>query len=106
MHSIDIGVSRDENWTVLSAVGSIDMASVADLHAAIDGQASDRVALDLSKVDFIDSTGLRALLIAVRDRPGLVLLRPSEPVTDLLTITALTDRFSVIESLAELNRDG
>ena len=49
---------------VLTARGEIDMASVSDLHDALETALGNggEFWLDLSEVDFMDSTGLTALV--------------------------------------------
>jgi anti-anti-sigma factor len=62
-----------------------------------DGHAS--VVLDLAAVTFLDSSGIRALLVA-RQRAlacgtQLVLRRPSPPVQRVLALTRLVERFEI-----------
>lgn len=60
--------SRDPDGALRLAIeGELDVA-VADLLSAHLGQLAEdrvRIRLDLSRVEFIDSTGLRAILVAV-----------------------------------------
>ena len=58
---------------VVAAQGELDIAAVADLHAALDEARAagfDQVVLDLSGVTFIDSAGVAVVLSAAADRPG------------------------------------
>ena len=54
--------------------------------------------LDLREVTFIDSTGLRALVVAAQGRSraeSLVLRAPSPAVRRLLELTSLTEQLAI-----------
>jgi anti-anti-sigma factor len=81
---------------VLALVGEIDMVSAASafepVHVAI--QAGDRhIVLDLSEVEFMDSSGLRELVAAhhaaFEKAIRLEVRAPSNPVRDVLVLTGL-----------------
>ena len=84
--------------------GELDLASqgtaLYELVPVIE-KGPEAVVLDLSGVEFIDSTGLRVLLTcqrrAAESRTQLVLASPSEAVRRLLDVTKLTDRFDYAE---------
>ncbi|MEX2655860.1 MAG: STAS domain-containing protein [Acidimicrobiia bacterium] len=44
--------------------GEIDIKTAPELEAAITDRASDHLVIDVNDVDFIDSTGLRVLVVA------------------------------------------
>lgn len=72
--------------------GELDLATAEDLGAVLGTARSDGrpLVLDFSKVSFMDSSGLRALLAAVRSRAGqgpLVILNPTAPVRRVFDIT-------------------
>ena len=61
-----IDTRREGDRVVVAPTGEIDLATSGQLHAALTeafGSVED-VDLDLTDVTFIDSTGLRALLLA------------------------------------------
>ncbi len=68
---------------------------VAELQARTDGD----VVLDCSHLEFIDSTGLGALMDAARNleraQRALVLTRPSDHLGQLLQLTCLAEIFHV-----------
>lgn len=90
-------VSIDDDGVVIAA-GDVDLAGGPVLEQAILRQeASGPVVIDLSAVDFIDSSGLRSLLWASRrakDRGADVELRsPSPGVQRLLSLTGTAEQF-------------
>jgi anti-sigma B factor antagonist len=94
-----IKVSIDDAGAVI-AEGDIDLAGGPLLDSAIERiEGSDPVIIDLTNVEFIDSSGLRSLLAASRranDRGTAVVLRnPSSSVVRLLTITGTTEQFQL-----------
>ena len=80
---------------VLRLAGDLDVDTAADLRVAIDasGRGRRRVVLDLAQIEFMDSTGLAALLKAnqqMRDRGGELVLRAVPAQVDrLLRLTDL-----------------
>ncbi len=57
--------STRENGTVITLAGTVDMYASPDLKRRLDGlteQTTARIVIDLSGVDFIDSSGLAALV--------------------------------------------
>ncbi len=84
----------------LSIVGVVDSHTAAQLADAMTAHgAGGDLALDLSGVDFIDSSGLRILVNAHRQLEAaghqLVLTRASDAVTRLLEITGLADHLHI-----------
>jgi anti-sigma B factor antagonist len=64
-----VSVSRDGNGAIeVSVQGELDLGSAPELEQALERElaAGNDVLLDLSRVDFIDSTGLRAIVASVR----------------------------------------
>ena len=71
MVGMSFGVARDvrRSETVLSVTGDLDIATIEVLRTEVEDAvttAPQRLYLDLSAADFIDSTGCRELLRAVR----------------------------------------
>jgi anti-anti-sigma factor len=86
---------------VLALRGEVDLASVAVLQAAVDRVrtcGAAEVWIDLTAVEFIDSTGLSALVAARRglvpDR-SLMLICPDGPALRVIKVAGL-DRVFVI----------
>lgn len=73
--------------------GEIDAHTAPTIAAAIADSTADRLIIDLSGVDFVDSSGLRVLIEAHQNRQAdgrsLVLARPSAVVSRLLDIAGI-----------------
>ena len=91
---IRVDVAQDGGIVLMTVRGEIDIASDDELAAALDRVAiSERVVLDLSAVDFMDSSGLAVVLRqAMRrsDAGGALHIRePSQSVRRLLEFCCL-----------------
>lgn len=71
--TLQISSERADDAIVLILSGELDIASAPSLERSIETLASEgaeRVVIDLSGVTFMDSTGLRALLLAQQRTSG------------------------------------
>lgn len=99
---LSVDTSRVGDWSVLRVGGEIDLATAPTLRehlvSVIDG-GDHRVIIDLGGVDFIDSTGLGALiggLKRVRGLDGDLRLVCSEPrILKVFDITGLDKVFDI-----------
>jgi anti-anti-sigma factor len=96
---------------VLAVEGDIDLATVGTLRAAIASALDSwerEVWIDLSRVAFMDSTGLYALIEARRALADhgrqLVVICPSGPVRRLLALTGVDGELTVLSSRADAQR--
>ena len=92
--------------TVVSVKGEVDLYTAPSLKERVADLVSagrSRLAVDLSGVEFMDSTGLGVLIGGLKrckEAGGsLALIAPREPVTKVLAITGLDKVFSVHETL-------
>jgi anti-sigma B factor antagonist len=99
-------VSRGERdgFVVLVLGGDLDLLSRDRFEAAVEAlrPLPAPLLVDLSGVDFVDSTGLNGLFTAravALEETGstLHLLAPTRPVRRLLELTASTDLFVVLD---------
>ena len=98
------------DYVVMSIHGEIDLYSVPRLQrefaSVLASGARVRLIVDLSGVDFCDSTGINVLLAAhrqVRDAGGgLQLAAPRPVVTKILQVTGLKNVFTVIDSVPQV----
>lgn len=96
------------DWTVIAVVGEVDMATGPKLRDDVLGTlaaGSHHIVLDLSKVTFMDSSGLGALLGSHR-RARLLegeirLAAPSYRVTEILRLTSLDRVFKIHPTVVE-----
>jgi anti-sigma B factor antagonist len=92
----------------MSVHGEIDLYTVPrlqrELASALAGGGKPRLIVDLSGVDFCDSTGVNALLAAhrqARDSGGdLELAAPRPAVRKILQVTGLEAVFTVVDNPA------
>ena len=106
-----VSVASQKGWEVLTVTGEIDMATAPRfrqrLLALISGGAQN-VVIDLSGVDYIDSTGLGVLMGGakrVRSAGGDIRLVTTGPrLADLIELTRLDrvlDMFESVEAAIE-----
>jgi anti-sigma B factor antagonist len=93
-------VARQRNVAEVTAVGEIDIHTCVQLEEALlnlVGDGVSRITLDLAEVAFIDSSGLRALVVAHKaleeHRGALVVANPSTVTARLLEVTGLKSLF-------------
>ncbi|MFN2615992.1 MAG: STAS domain-containing protein [Thermoleophilaceae bacterium] len=108
---IDFGVvdeEVDERTHVVAPRGEIDALTAPQLGRRLLGLVDDgktRVVVDLSRVTFMDSTGIGVLLNALRalaSRSGrLVVVCPTKRVLRPFEVTGLVDRLAISRSREE-----
>jgi anti-anti-sigma factor len=95
--------SRTGSSVVVAVAGELDAYSAPSLEtltARLQSEGCTAVTLDLSETTFVDSSALRTLLALHSDLEtiggdGLTLRAPSDAVSRLLTITGLTQHFTL-----------
>lgn len=97
--NLTVTVSDDDPALVV-AEGQIDSFTSTSLDEALAALPADRsISVDLSGVEFVDSSGLRVIVRAhKRQLAGgseLIILKPSDPVSRLLDITGLTPELTI-----------
>lgn len=88
--------SAEGEIAVVVARGEVDLANYEELAGALaspECERSDGVLLDLRELDFMDSSGLQAVLTAARASQGrfAVLLREGSAISSLFEIAELSD---------------
>jgi anti-sigma B factor antagonist len=84
--------------------GELDLATVPRVQEAVEallGQGASKLVIDLSRLAFVDSSGLR-MFIALNDRAAdegwaLALIRPAEPSLSVFQITGAEQNLPFIE---------
>ena len=94
--SLSIRVSRDGGALVLGLSGELDLENAATLDdqlARAEDSDAQKIVLDLRGLRFIDSSGLKSILIATRrsreDGNRLGILRGRGEVASLLEVTGI-----------------
>jgi anti-anti-sigma factor len=90
---------------VITLRGELDVLATADLELELtrlaDEPGVDVVALDMRSLDFLDSSGLRAVVLASRllgeNERRLVLVRGPSPVQRVFEITRMTERLEFVD---------
>ncbi len=106
---LQLSTRRAEARAVVTVGGEVDLETASQLgQHALDAvrDVSPHVALDLSGVTFMDSTGLKVLLSIQRraDLAGgsLAVTGATRSVRKILALTGLDQTFALYDSLAEL----
>jgi anti-sigma B factor antagonist len=104
-----VGTRIEEPWTVVEVAGELDLHTSPPLREhlleLIQGGA-DHLALDLTQVEFMDSSSLGSLVTClkrVREREGkLVLVGVGGTPMKVLNLTGLDRVFDIVGSTTEL----
>jgi anti-sigma B factor antagonist len=112
--ALEVDTRLEQGVGVIALRGELDIAGAATLDAELDRVSRSpglhALVVDLSRVEFMDSTGLRAVVVAGRRageagvRFGLV--RGGEPVQRVFDLTRMTERMTWVSSPAELTDGG
>jgi anti-sigma B factor antagonist len=93
-------------WTVVSVFGEVDVATAPELKERLTGLVNEgrvKLVLDLSGVDFLDSTGLGMIVSALkraRTHGGdLSIVCTESRITRLFEITGLDKALTVLPSV-------
>lgn len=104
-----IDVSRNGDRVVLRLGGELDLASVPLLESEVENAMVEdpaTVILDLSTLEFIDSTGLRAILSldkrCTESGQAFALVRGSQQVQRLMNMTRVDEHLKIIDSPEEI----
>jgi anti-anti-sigma factor len=92
---------------LITLLGELDMLAIAELESELERVTEDVVALDLRSLLFLDSAGLRTILVA-RDRLDsedrrLVLVRGCRDVQRVFEITRTTERLEFVDAPEQVN---
>ena len=108
MEQLGIAISEQGGFVVLAVAGEVDAYTAPQLREAftqIVADGADRnVVVDLSRVSFMDSTGIGALVSGRRrlaEGAQLRLISTQPNVTKLFALTGLTKVFPIFPTLAE-----
>jgi anti-sigma B factor antagonist len=101
---LDVTTEHHPGQTRVVLIGELDIASTQTLEQelfAIEANSPGTLVLDLRRVEFIDSTGLRALIAADErarsEGRRLALVQGPHAVERLLSVTQLDQRLDIVE---------
>ena len=102
MSRFGLQTTADGPVALITLRGELDMFATAELEQELDRLTEDVVALDLRPLLFLDSAGLRTIMLA-RSRLGsqdrrLVLVRGPQCVQRVFEITRTTDRLEFVDA--------
>ena len=102
-----VTVASYEGWEVLTVTGEIDMATAPRFRQrllALIGGGAQNLVIDLSGVDYIDSTGLGVLMGGAKRVRGaggdIRLVTAGARLTDLIELTRLDRVLDVYDSVS------
>jgi anti-anti-sigma factor len=103
---LSLSLTRVGHRLVVAAAGEIDIASAGELREALAGAVSSGAAeiwLDLSDVEFMDSTGVTAIVDARGNLDGrrFALICPDGPVRRVIEIAGIDHAIAIHASRAE-----
>ena len=104
--SVDVRSAAGADTAVVTPRGEIDLATADELAAALrlpECSGADSVVLDLTQVAFMDSSGLRVLLMLAEERGEQLatVLAEESAVTRLLELVEVIDRLQPAGSVEE-----
>jgi anti-sigma B factor antagonist len=103
---LQLATRREGDAAVLSVGGDVDNDTAPQLREAIAaafGEGVQRVVVDLSETDFLDSSGLGALVGASKehsDESALRLVCPRPQLRKLFEISRLNEIFEIFDDVA------
>lgn len=105
---LSVDVFQSGRTTVVTVAGELDLASVGLVEQALpEIRPGARLVLDLRPLTFMDSTGLRLLmqldLRARAEQWKFAIARTGGAVADLLRLTRMEDRVSVVADPGEID---
>ena len=107
MRLLEVTTETDGATARLTLTGELDIAGAARVEQElerIEQALPSTLVLDLSQLDFMDSTGLRVILAAdERSREQarrFVIVRGSDTVQRIIAMTRLDERLEIVDDLA------
>jgi anti-sigma B factor antagonist len=109
MPNLDFETTRDGTVAVVAPSGELDISGATILEAELERLAADpelgSVVLDLRGLEFMDSSGLRLVVLAdMRAREAgrrFALIRGGETVHRVFEITRMSERLEFVENPEE-----
>ena len=110
MEILDVRTEDRNGLVHVALVGELDLSTVAKVQEElrrIEASSPATVVVDLSKLTFLDSTGLRCIVTAderARDEGRrMVVVRGPDAVQRVFTITRLEERLEMVDDAASIS---
>lgn len=107
---MDVSIKQQNGLTVLFVDGRLDTASVRDFENEYTAhlEAGTRIVLDLSRLEYISSAGIRAILLLAKElknlKGSLAVSGLSGMVKEVFSMTGCDTLFPVFETASEAER--
>ncbi len=97
---MNINTTKKDKTAIISIDGRLDTLTAPELEAEIKMQADEckKIILDLSKLEYISSAGLRVLVMAhklMSERDGFIVRSANKNVMEILNITNLSSVLNI-----------
>jgi anti-sigma B factor antagonist len=106
---LDVRSEDRDGFVHVALRGELDLSSAPKLEEELDrveAAAPETIVVDLSKLVFLDSTGLRCLVTAdERARAAgrrVVIVRGPDPVQRVFSITRLEERLEIVDDASSI----
>jgi anti-sigma B factor antagonist len=101
-----------DNWTSINVGGEIDLATIDELSSAIkkvQDVVGSNLLVDLTGTDFMDSTGLKTLVVASREfdaagRLFAIAIKPG-PIARLIELSGVESTMRIVGDAGDLIGD-
>ena len=109
MEILDVSTEDRDGLVHVALVGELDQSTVAKVQEElrrIEANSPATVVVDLSKLTFLDSTGLRCIVTADErardDGRRVVIVRGPDAVQRVFAITRLDDRLEMVDDVSSI----
>ena len=97
---MDIIKNKDKGVLTLALKGRLDTTTSPELVKVLDSEldSAEKLIFDLKELEYISSSGLRALLSAqkiMNRKGGMIVKNPSEMVSEVFEITGFSDILTI-----------
>jgi anti-anti-sigma factor len=107
---LDVMTEDRDGLVHVALVGELDLSTVAKVQEElrrVEANAPATLVVDLSKLTFLDSTGLRCIVTADErareEGRRIVIVRGPDPVQRVFAITRLDDRLEMVDDAASIS---
>jgi anti-sigma B factor antagonist len=104
---LEVKTEKRDGLVHVALVGELDLSTVAKVQEElrkVEASSPPTMVVDLSKLTFLDSTGLRCIVTADERARGegrrVVIVRGPDPVHRVFTITRLEERLEMVDDAA------